>query len=75
MTALRRFLAGAVAGASMLVAIAATPASATPVREAHAEAMECILEPGVYLIMNSKDEFVGVLIMYPDCRTEIIPAT
>jgi hypothetical protein len=74
MAALRRFFVGAVMGASMLVALAAAPASATPVVRAHAEAMECVLEPGVYLIMNG-NEFVGILIMYPDCKTEIIPAT
>lgn len=33
---------------------------------------QCILEPGVYAIYNSKSEFVGSLIVYPDCRTEII---
>lgn len=75
MAALRRFFAGAVMGASMLAALAATPASATPVAPAHAAAMECVLEPGVYLIMNANDEFVGILIMYPDCKVEVIPAT
>jgi hypothetical protein len=75
MVALRRFFAGAVMGASMLTTLAATPASATPVPQPDAEAVSCPLEPGVYAITNSKGQLVGALIVYPDCSTEILPAT
>ena len=75
MTTLGRFLASTMLGASMMVPFTATPMHAAIAVRTAADAMDCILEPGVYVIKNSKDVLVGVLIVYPDCRTEIIPAT
>lgn len=38
-----------------------------------AETDACVLQPGVYGIYNMQDQMVGVLVVYPDCKTEILP--
>lgn len=35
-------------------------------------ALDCELEPGVCLIYNDSRQFVGVLLVYDDCSTEIV---
>lgn len=46
---------------------------ATPLSEPYA--VPCLLNPGTYAIVDAKTQkVVGILIVYPDCRTEIVPA-
>ena len=33
--------------------------------------VQCILEPGVYAVMDSGGQTVAILIVYPDCRMEL----
>jgi len=36
----------------------------------------CVIKPGVYAIVDeATGQLVGVLIVYPDCRLEIVPAS
>ena len=45
-----------------------------PAPDARAAELQCILAPGVYAIIDAKTgELVGALIIYPDCRVEILP--
>jgi hypothetical protein len=45
-----------------------------PALDARAAALQCVIEPGVYAIMDAAtEEVVGVLIVYPDCKLEILP--
>ena len=34
-------------------------------------AAQCVLEPGVYGIVDTSGSLVGILIVYPDCRLEV----
>lgn len=66
-------LRGMVALALGMVFITAPAAASTPSLPAAVSA-QCLLEPGTYAIMNSRGEFVGILIVYPDCRMEVYKA-
>ena len=73
MSAIRRMLLGlsivfsAVMCPNPLVAYE----SALDARTAEAE---CVIKPGVYVIMDAvTEEVVGVLIVYPDCKLEVLP--
>jgi hypothetical protein len=56
------------------IAVTVTPAAAAAPPTSISEPIQCILEPGTYAILNSKGEFVGILIVYPDCRLEVYKA-
>ncbi|HKP77058.1 MAG TPA: hypothetical protein VJT67_16120 [Longimicrobiaceae bacterium] len=68
---MRTRLIRAVVAAVVAVVAASAPASAATLREPAAVAGPCVLEPGVYGILDSQGEVVGILIVYPDCRLEV----
>ncbi|MBB4639231.1 hypothetical protein FHS01_005298 [Longimicrobium terrae] len=47
---------------------------AAEISSAAAGASQCVLQPGVYKIIDASGNLVGVLLVYPDCHTEIIKA-
>ncbi len=57
-------------GAALALAFGAAPAAAAPLVPAAATA-QCVLEPGVYGIIDSGGRLLGILIVYPDCRLEV----
>lgn len=61
--------------AAMLMAAAVAPFSTSSVHASPvaASSAQCILPPGAYGIVNSRGELVGMLIVYPDCTTGIVP--
>lgn len=60
-------LLGAVVAAMMSAVGPAAAAASVP----GLTVVQCILEPGVYGIMDSGGRLVGILIVYPDCRMEV----
>ena len=70
MTSPRRLITAMLIAVSVLAPFSAHPALAAP---ADAVPVQCILPPGAYGIVNSRGELVGMLIVYPDCTTEIVP--
>ncbi|HEU4881472.1 MAG TPA: hypothetical protein VFT45_04480 [Longimicrobium sp.] len=66
---LRKIMQG-LSGAALALAFAATPVAAAPLVPAVATA-QCVLEPGVYGIIDSGGRLLGILIVYPDCRLEV----
>lgn len=66
MRSISRGIARLVAGAVLGITMGIAPASA-----AVSFAQSCVLLPGVYGIMDSSGTVVAILIVYPDCRTEI----
>lgn len=68
---MRTRLIRAVVAATVALVAASAPASAAELREPAAVASPCVLEPGVYGIIGSNGELVGILIVYPDCRLEV----
>jgi hypothetical protein len=45
-----------------------------PALDAPAAELQCLIAPGAYAIIDARTgELVGVLIVYPDCRLEILP--
>ena len=57
-------------GAALFLACVTTPAVAATPPVPVATAIQCVLEPGIYGVLNSAGELVGILIVYPDCRME-----
>lgn len=57
----------------MLAAVAATAFAAAPAAAAPPVPVtaQCVLDPGVYGIVDSGGRLVGILIVYPDCRMEV----
>ena len=46
----------------------------TPAPDARAAELQCAIAPGVYAIIDARTgELIGVLIIYPDCKVEILP--
>lgn len=64
---MRRF-ARTLLSVALALAPGAAPAAAPPERLA---AADCVLPPGVYGIVDSQGNLVGLLIVYPDCRMEV----
>ena len=69
---MRRFMQG-VFGCALFLAFAVAPAAATPTVPAAATA-QCVLQPGVYGIIDSSGKLIAILIVYPDCRLEVFKA-
>ena len=67
MSAVLRMLFRMVAGVALALAVSVAPASAAvrPLAE------PCLIPPGVYGIVDSSGNVVGLLIVYPDCRMEV----
>jgi hypothetical protein len=72
MRRLQRILARGIVAAVPAIGFAASPAAAAPVAEVLAPPVQCLLPPGVYGITDSNGELVGLLIVYPDCRVEVV---
>jgi len=64
-----RFIRGML-GIAVGLAFAAAPALAATPLVPVASAIECVLEPGIYGVLNSAGDMVGILIVYPDCCME-----
>jgi hypothetical protein len=58
-------------GAAVALGLGAAPAPAAILPGPMPAADDCILPPGVYGIMDSQGNLVGILIVYPDCRMEV----
>lgn len=71
MTGIRCTFMRSFAAAAIALAIAAPHASAAAVAPVPVWARACVLAPGVYGITDSTGKLVGILIVYPDCRTEV----
>lgn len=65
---MRRF-ARALPSAALALALGAAPAAA--VQPERAPGADCVLPPGVYGIVDSQGNQVGLQIVYPDCRMEV----
>lgn len=65
----RTYIRSAV-GAAIALVSAAAPASAAASSSPAPAA--CLLAPGVYGITDSSGGLVGILIVYPDCRMEVV---
>lgn len=63
-----------VLGLALGIAFTASPSAAAIPSTPITASLQCVLEPGTYAILNSKGEFVGILIIYPDCRIEVYKA-
>jgi hypothetical protein len=70
MISLPRTILRVFTAAALGVAFAGSPASAST-RPLHASAVDCVIEPGVYGIVDSTGTLVGILIVYSDCRMEV----
>jgi hypothetical protein len=73
MSAIRRMLLGVSIAISAV--ICPNPLVAhEPAPDARAAELQCILAPGVYAIIDPETgNLVGALIVYPDCKVEILP--
>lgn len=73
MSAIRRMLLGVSIAISAV--ICPNPLVAhEPVLDTRAATLQCAITPGVYAIIDPKTgEVVGALIVYRDCRIEILP--
>jgi hypothetical protein len=73
MSAIRRMLLGL--SISLSAVICPNPLVAyEPALDARAAELQCVIEPGVYVIMDPvTEDVVGVLIVYPDCKLEVLP--
>ncbi|HEX6040132.1 hypothetical protein [Longimicrobium sp.] len=67
MSSLTRRIAPFAAGFTLALAVSAAPASAA----GRAVPQSCVIPSGVYGIVDSTGALVAILIVYPDCRTEI----
>lgn len=56
--------------AALALAFTARPAAASTGSPA-APAAACVIEPGVYGIVDSTGSLVGILIVYSDCKIEV----
>lgn len=72
MSTIKRILLRASVCAAAAVAFTASPAAAAPGPFRTESAAFCPLMPGVYGIIDSTGQLVGILIIYTDCTMEII---
>ncbi|HEV3052330.1 MAG TPA: hypothetical protein VGX50_18610 [Longimicrobium sp.] len=70
MNMIRRTIIHAFAAAAIGIVSAASPAAGAPPPPV-TTAAQCVLEPGVYGIVDSTGTLVGILIVYQDCRIEV----
>lgn len=73
MRAIRRMLLGVSIAVSAVICPTALVAH-EPVPDVPAAELQCAIAPGVYAIIDARTgDLVGVLIIYPDCKVEIVP--
>ena len=71
MSRLTRMLVRATAAATLGMALATAPGTAEASPVVRVSPASCPLDPGVYGIIDSSGQLVGILIVYPDCRMEV----
>ena len=73
MKAIHRLAVCAWLGFGLAAAPRNAAASPAPSSLPSAHAAICPIPPGTYIILNSDGDLVGALIVFPDCRIEILP--
>lgn len=69
----RRVMAVIAVFAAMLLGVGMAPGAAAAAVPHEPVSLQCILEPGVYIIMTAEEVIVGILIVYDDCKVEVVP--